>query len=72
MGQSKWHHLRNIKCFTLHNVHEHVDNESIDLYSHTYSVEEAVEVHMNAVTAGGVKENIFTMSVSQAEDIPHH
>jgi hypothetical protein len=38
----------------------------------SYSVKEAVEIDMNTVSIGGVKQNVLAMSVSQAKYIAHH
>lgn len=43
-------------------------------YEHAlaYSIEEAVEVHMYTVSIGGIKQDVLSMSVPQAQDIAHH
>ena len=41
-------------------------NETTDLF------EQAVEVHMNAVSTRCIKQDIFTMTITQAKDVTHH
>ena len=41
-------------------------NKTTDLF------EQAVEVHMNAVSTRGIKQDILTMSITQTKDMTHH
>jgi hypothetical protein len=49
-----------------------VDTTQNIIVRSSYSVKEAVEIDMNTVSIGGVKQNVLAMSVSQAKYIAHH
>lgn len=56
-------------------VEERILGENIQLpmVSHiTYLIEETVEIHMYTFTSQRIKENVFTMTVSKAQDITDH
>jgi len=38
----------------------------------TYPVKEAVEVHVETVAVGGVKQDVFPVPVPQSQNVPHH
>ena len=41
-------------------------------HTHTHLVEEAVEVHMHALSGEGVEEDVLPVAVPQTQDVAHH
>lgn len=49
------------------------ENIQLTKVSHTtYLIEETVEIHMYTFSSQRIKENVFTMTISKAQDITNH
>lgn len=60
--------------FTGHQMHlpPQFITENLEETLITHLVEKAVKIYMHSVPAGGIKEDIFTMSVSKPQNVAHH
>lgn len=38
----------------------------------THPVKEAVKVHMDTVSAGGIKQDVFSVTITKTQDVAHH
>jgi hypothetical protein len=42
------------------------------VYEQTDLVKQAIEINMNTISIGWIKQDIFTMSITQTKDISNH
>ena len=38
----------------------------------TYPVKQAVEIHVDTVTNGGIKQDVFSVAIPKSQDVAHH
>lgn len=38
----------------------------------THPVKEAVKIHMDTISAGGIKQDVFSVTITKTQDVAHH